>query len=324
MCEWNRVVFYNHQARRLLVKVSYLLSWPGRAASTPSLPDRAHAVLRWRPGRRKEPPGSQDHGRTAGGVQHLGVPVQQLGGETLHSRWCQGSSLLWNFGFLFLFRSRLSPSARCCRLPSIVRCPQTSPDGRTNGGDLRRQTKPLQIDSARSQKQSEFAFISPPFIIKCWLNDDNAWMGRAESVFPELHPHFLNTKGRVRVRKEKKGEFLEATGTTDAFTSYLRSTMTLMVQKRTRWAQKWDSTWVSFVCVDLCLFWYTWRYIIRTVAHKLESSICARVTSDCFSKKNILNLCCNFIGTERLKCSDLILHIHGFPVFNTVQLKPLW
>lgn len=90
-------------SQQVKMKVSYLLSWPGRAASTPSLPDRAHVVLRWRPGRRKEPPGSQDHGRTAGRVQHLGVPVQQLGGETLHSRWCQGSSCYETCFFFFFF-----------------------------------------------------------------------------------------------------------------------------------------------------------------------------------------------------------------------------
>lgn len=45
----------------------------------------------------------------------------------------------------FLFRSRLSPSARCCRLPSNVLCPRTSPDGQTNGGEPRRQMKPLQM-----------------------------------------------------------------------------------------------------------------------------------------------------------------------------------
>lgn len=45
----------------------------------------------------------------------------------------------------FLFRSRLSPSARCCRLPSIVLCPRTSPDGRTNGRDPSSQMKPLQM-----------------------------------------------------------------------------------------------------------------------------------------------------------------------------------
>lgn len=196
-----------------------------------------------------------------------------------------GVLLLWNF--LFLFRSRLSPSARCCRLPSTVLCPQTSPDGRTNGGDLRRQTKPLQMtapDLSYSQN-----LLSFPLLFSFSLSSNVDWMmiTRGWAGLNLSGQHFLNFTHIFKHKgsEGKKGEFLEATWTTDAYTSYLKSTMVLMVQKRTRWAQKWDSTWVSFVCVDLCLFWYTWRYIIRTVDHKLESSICARVTSDCFSKK---------------------------------------
>lgn len=51
----------------------------GRAASTPSLLDRAHAVLRRRAGSREEPAGSENHRHKARALQHLGVPVQQLG-----------------------------------------------------------------------------------------------------------------------------------------------------------------------------------------------------------------------------------------------------
>lgn len=47
-------------------------------ASPSSLPDRAHAVLRWRPRRGEEPAGSENHRHKARRVQHLGVPVQQL------------------------------------------------------------------------------------------------------------------------------------------------------------------------------------------------------------------------------------------------------
>lgn len=59
---------------------AFILDFPaGCAAQTPSVPDRAYDVLRWRPGCREEPPGSQDHRCKSRGVQHLGVPVQQLG-----------------------------------------------------------------------------------------------------------------------------------------------------------------------------------------------------------------------------------------------------
>lgn len=60
------------------------------AAPPPSVPDSAHAVLRWRPGRREEPPGSQNHRSKAGGVQHLGLPVQQLGAGSVHLQGAVG------------------------------------------------------------------------------------------------------------------------------------------------------------------------------------------------------------------------------------------
>uniref|UniRef100_A0A146WGX3 Integrin beta-1-binding protein 1 n=1 Tax=Fundulus heteroclitus TaxID=8078 RepID=A0A146WGX3_FUNHE len=73
-----------HSAGRRLYSGMSCLLWTGRAAPAPSLLDSAHAVLRRRPGSREEPAGPENHRHAAGGVQHLGVPVQQLGASSVH------------------------------------------------------------------------------------------------------------------------------------------------------------------------------------------------------------------------------------------------
>lgn len=110
---------------------------------------------------------------------------------------------------LFLFRSRLSPSARCCRLPSIVLCPRTSPDARTDGGYPRRQTKPLQTtapDLSYSQNWLSFPHLLflPSFwhrmlTERWWGLDGQGWICHANVFWTSAT--FLNTQREWR----KKG-----------------------------------------------------------------------------------------------------------------------
>lgn len=140
---------------------------PGCAAPAPSVPDSAYAVLRWWPGCREEPPGSQNHRCKARGVQHLGVPVQQLGecdkSIRLNVFWIWGISPVC---YVIYHLSEQEQAQSICKvLSASFDCALTSDKSWEQDGswdlsrwEMKQTTKPATVNQKIPKKFKSFPF----------------------------------------------------------------------------------------------------------------------------------------------------------------------